>query len=114
MRAGVTGLGDMGSGLARNLIKAGFEVTGFDLSEKRMAAFAEIGGRPADSAAAKADAVFVMVMNGDQARAVILGDGLAATMQPGSFVILSATIKASEARDIGDDPTNTVLETDLN
>ena len=47
MKAGVIGLGDMGSGLARNLIK-----TGFDLSEKRMAAFAEIGGRPAGSAAA--------------------------------------------------------------
>ena len=79
-RAGVIGLGDMGSGLAKNLIGAGFETTGFDLSERRMSAFVEIGGRPAASARAvgeAADAVFVMVMNGDQAKAVILGeDGL--------------------------------------
>ena len=113
MRAGVIGLGDMGSGLAGNLIKAGFEVTGFDLSEKRMTAFAEIGGRPADTAAAvgaNADSVFVMVMNGDQAKAVILGDGLAATMPSGSFVILSATIKACEARDIGEGLKGTGIE----
>lgn len=32
MRAGVIGLGDMGSGLAKNLIKNGFETTGLDLS----------------------------------------------------------------------------------
>jgi putative dehydrogenase len=31
-RAGVIGLGDMGSGLAKNLIGNGFETTGLDLS----------------------------------------------------------------------------------
>ena len=101
--AGVIGLGDMGSGLARNLIAAGFETRGFDLSEKRMADFAAMGGLPATSAAEVgngADAVFVMVMNGDQAKSVILGDGLVSTMKPGSVVLLTATIKAGEAREI--------------
>ncbi len=100
---GVIGLGDMGSGLAKNLIKAGFETTGFDISAARMTAFKETGGRPAATAAevgAVCGAVFVMVMNGDQAKAVILGDGLAATMKPGGVVLLTATIKASEAREI--------------
>ena len=76
-RAGVIGLGDMGSGLARNLIKAGFETTGFDLSQRRMAGFIEMGGKPAANAhevGANADGVFIMVMNGDQAKSVILGD----------------------------------------
>ena len=41
-----------------------------------------------------------MVMNGDQAKAVILGDGLLSTARPGSVVLLTATIKPSEARDI--------------
>ena len=41
---GVVGLGDMGSGLAKNLIAAGFETRGFDLSEKRMADFGALGG----------------------------------------------------------------------
>ena len=48
-----------------------------------------------------ADAVFVMVMNGDQAKSVIFGeDGLAATMGEGGIIILTATIKPSEAREI--------------
>lgn len=105
MRAGVIGIGDMGSGLAKNLIAKGFTVTGHDLSDARMRAFTEMGGRPAgDTAAvgAAADAVFVMVMNGDQVREVILGEsGLLRTMAPGGAVILSATIKPREAREIG-------------
>ena len=100
---GVIGLGDMGSGLAKNLIANGFGVSGFDLSERRMADFAAMGGTAAGSAAetgAGADAVFVMVMNGDQAKSVILGDGLVSTMKPGGVILLTATITASEAREI--------------
>lgn len=101
----VIGLGDMGSGLAKNLIKAGFEVTGFDLSRDRMAAFDAMGGLPSASVAEAgrgAEAAFVMVMNGDQAKAVILGpDGLAAHMAPGGIVLLTATIRPREAAEIG-------------
>lgn len=105
-RAGVIGLGDMGSGLARNLIKNGFETAGFDLSEARLKALAEMGGTPAASLAdvgANADVIYVMVMNGDQAKAVILGeDGLVRHMAQGGAVILTATIKPREAREIGE------------
>lgn len=103
-RAGIIGLGDMGSGLAKNLIAAGFATAGFDLSETRMAAFVAMGGKPAASAREvgdNADAVFVMVMNGDQAKSAILGEaGLIRSLRPGAVVILSATIRASEAQDI--------------
>ncbi|MDP5217992.1 NAD(P)-dependent oxidoreductase [Ruegeria sp. 2205SS24-7] len=105
MRVGVIGLGDMGSGLARNLIANGFETCGLDLDDARMQAFADMGGAPAVSAAevgARSDAVYVMVMNGDQAKSVILGeDGLIGQMQPRGAVILTATIKPAEAREIG-------------
>lgn len=105
LRAGVIGLGDMGSGLARNLIGNGFETAGFDLSGDRMTAFAAMGGRPAANAAEvgrNADAVFVMVMNGGQAKSAILGaDGLVSQMPEGGAVILSATVKPREAREIG-------------
>ncbi len=103
MRTGVIGIGDMGSGLARNLIKAGFDCCGRDPLEHRNVAFADMGGVVKDSAAdvgAHADAVFVMVMNGAQAHEVIV-DGLATSMVPGSAVILSATIKPTEARALG-------------
>ena len=107
LRAGVIGLGDMGSGLARNLIKNGFETSGFDLSEERLAAFTALGGKAAGSVAdvaANADVVYVMVMNGNQAKAVIHGDdGLAANMSDGGTIILTATIKPSEAHQIGEE-----------
>jgi L-threonate 2-dehydrogenase len=100
MKAGVIGLGDMGSGIARNLIKAGFQTTGFDLDRDRLDAFVAIGGQPAKSVAEvgrSADAVYVMVMTGDQARSVILGDGgLASAMTPGSAILLTATISPAE------------------
>ena len=113
-RVGFIGLGDMGTGMASNVIKAGFETTGFDLSEKRVAAFQEAGGRPASNAkevGENADAVFVMVLNGAQAKSAILGEeGLVKGMKPGGVVILSATIKPSEAREIAEDLEDTGLE----
>ncbi len=106
MKTGVIGLGDMGSGLAKNLISNGFETRGYDLSEKRLTDFAEMGGSPAPNAGdvgIDTDAVFVMVMNGDQAKDVILGDhGLIRTMPKNGCILLTATIKPREAREIGD------------
>lgn len=105
MKAGVIGLGDMGSGLAKNLLAKGFGVTGLDLAPERVRAFEAMGGVAAGTAAEvgrASDAVFVMVMNGDQAKSVILGEaGLAHNMAKGGAVILSATIRPREAREIG-------------
>ncbi|MEE4187509.1 MAG: NAD(P)-dependent oxidoreductase [Roseobacter sp.] len=103
---GVIGLGDMGSGLAKNLLAAGFHVTGLDIDADRQKVFAALGGTSAASVSevgAASEAVFVMVMTGAQASEVILGaGGLAETMDKGGAVILSATIKPSEARQIGE------------
>ena len=101
---GVVGLGNMGSGLAKNLIKNGFKTIGLDLSDNRMKAFIEMGGKPAKTikeVGVHSDAVFVMVMNGDQAKSIILGEnGLVSHLKKGSVVILTATIKPSEAQEI--------------
>ena len=102
---GVIGLGDMGSGLAKNLMASGLAVRGLDIDPHRMRTFAEMGGEAAETPAevgSDADAVFVMVMTGAQAREVILGEhGLIRQMPQGSAVILTATIKPREAREIG-------------
>ena len=100
---GVIGLGDMGSGLAKNLIASGIETVGYDVAPERLAAFGAMGGVPGASVAGvgrAARTVFVMVMTGEQAKAVIFGDGLVSTMSPGGVIILTATIKPHEAREI--------------
>ncbi len=100
---GVIGLGNMGSGLAKNLMAAGFNVVGHDLLPDRMQEFKAMGGNSKRNAAEVgdgADAVFIMVMNGDQAKSVV--EELKTTMKPGSAVIISATIHATEAVEISE------------
>lgn len=101
---GFIGLGDMGSAMASNFIKAGYRVTGFDLDKKRLQDFTDSGGKPALNArdvGKNSDAVFVMVLNGDQAKMAILGpEGLIKGLNTASTIILSATVKPSEAREI--------------
>ena len=103
-KVGLVGIGDMGSGLAKNLLKAGFDVCGFDLDLDRMNAFTEMGGIAAPDlgeVAANARAVFVMVMTGHQAKQVIFSkNGLADHLPSGSVIILTATIKPAEAAEI--------------
>ena len=73
-KVGVIGLGNMGMGMAKNLIKSGFSVIGFDLDAKRLLKLKENGGSTATSTVQvgeETDAVFVMVMNGEQVKAVV-------------------------------------------
>lgn len=98
-RIGICGIGDMGSGLAKNLIAAGFTVSGFDPDPARLTAFKALGGVPVSSPAAAgegADAVFVMVMNAAQLNEVVFGGddhgGLVSSMAKGATIITTATI----------------------
>ena len=99
---GLIGLGDMGIGMAKNIINSGFALTGYDLRAERLTMLEELGGKAAQSpleVGTNADAVFIMVMNGQQVDAIVNGaDGLLQTMQPGSAIIISATIEPKDVR----------------
>ena len=97
----VTGLGNMGMGMAKNLLAAGFSVTGFDLRPERGRMLADMGGVAAQSLAesAQADVVFVMVMSGEQVMEVVAGEGgLMSYLRAGATIIVSATIQPAEIR----------------
>ena len=99
-KVGVIGLGNMGMGLAKNLIKSGFSVIGFDLDDKRLLKLKENGGSTATSTVQigeETDAVFVMVMNGEQVKAVVAD--LATGLKDRGTIILTATITPEEARE---------------
>ena len=103
-KVGFIGLGDMGMAMALNLLTAGFKVRGYDLRDERLKLLEEAGGEAGASpgdAGCGADTVFIMVMTGSQASDVINApDGLLSTMAKGSTIILTATIKPSEAREL--------------
>lgn len=101
-RTGVIGLGNMGLGMARNLLKADFAVAGFDVRPERRALLTELGGAAKNSSRAvgtAADMVFVMVLNGSQLLEVLNGqDGLLSSLKAGATVAVSATVKPRELR----------------
>jgi 3-hydroxyisobutyrate dehydrogenase-like beta-hydroxyacid dehydrogenase len=101
-RIGIVGLGDMGSGMSVNLLKAGYSLTGFDVNTARGQAFADLGGTLAGSSqevGQNSDLVFVMVLNGAQAYEVICGEsGLLKGLQTGTTIVVSATIDPEEAK----------------
>ena len=101
---GVIGLGNMGMGIAKNLLKAGFITKGYDLFEAKREELKGYGGVPCSSPAEVgegADVVFVMVMNGEQAKDVTFGEnGLCKTMKPGSVFFLTATIGMGYAQEL--------------
>lgn len=103
---GVIGLGSMGFGVARTLLKAGFTVHACDVRRESLERFASLGGVAEDTPAAlggKVDAVIILVVNAAQTDAVLFGeDGAAATMQPGSVVISSATVAPEYAVQLGE------------
>ena len=91
-KIGFIGVGNMGSPMAGNLVKAGFDVTVFDARAETAAAFvAQHGGRAAATlaeVARDADAVITMLPDDKIVRAVMLGDnGAAAAMKPGAVLI---------------------------
>ena len=101
-RIAVIGLGSMGLGMAKSLMRAGHDVSGYDLAEKAVAALAEAGGgtgkTPADAAAGAAIAV-VVVVNSAQTEAALFGpSGIVAAMAKGGVVISCATMAPAAAR----------------
>jgi 3-hydroxyisobutyrate dehydrogenase-like beta-hydroxyacid dehydrogenase len=105
-RVAFLGLGIMGSRMAANLAKAGFELTVWNRTASTAEAWAEqhggeIAATPAE-AARGAGAVITMVVDGPQVRELLLGeDGAAAGAGPGTLCVDMSTIAPADARSIG-------------
>lgn len=98
------GLGNMGLPMAKNLVAAGHDVTGFDLSDDAKAGLIEAGGKAADTvggAVAEAEIVVSMLPAGKHVESVYLGDnGVLAGAPKGALLIDSSTIDVDTARSV--------------
>lgn len=98
------GLGNMGGGMAANLLKNGHAVRAFDLSEDALAKAEEAGAVRASSAAdatAGADAVVTMLPAGKHVEAVYTGEVFAAA-RAGALFLDCSTIDVTTARRVAD------------
>lgn len=104
-KVGFIGLGNMGGPMAINLVKAGHEVTVFDLSDTAMAQLKDAGAALADKISdvcADADFVVSMLPAGKHVRAIFTGeDGLVNYLDKKTLVIDSSTIDAESAQFVG-------------
>lgn len=102
---GFLGLGTMGGPMARNLLRKGYGVKGFDLSAAALESHEGAGGTRAASpraAAEGADVVVSMLPDGpDVERAVLGPDGAIHGMKSGSVLIDMSTIDPAVTRRIG-------------
>lgn len=108
------GLGNMGGPMASNLVKAGNEVTVFDLSKTAVDELVAQGAKTAESAKAAAEGaecVITMLPAGMHVEAVYLGDdGLLEALPAGTLVIDSSTIAPETARKVAEAATAKHLE----
>ena len=98
-KIGVIGLGNMGMGIAKNLIKAGYETTGFDLRDSCIKELVHNGGKAAESVEKVGeicDVAFVMVMNGAQVEDVVTK--LSPGLKDRGTIIITATITPEEVK----------------
>lgn len=105
-RVGIIGLGNIGFGMACNLLKAGFEVVACDIRHERTEAVEKKGGTIAASAGAvgkQCSVVFSVVLNYPQNLAVLEGpDGLLQNMPAGGTLFVCSTISPAQARELAD------------
>jgi 2-hydroxy-3-oxopropionate reductase len=103
---GFIGLGIMGGPMAANLVKAGFEVVGYNRSPEPVQRLVEQGGRGAGSlaeAVRDADVVVTMVPDSPDVEAVALGeDGIYAQARPGALHLDMSSIRPDVAKKVGE------------
>lgn len=105
----LVGLGSMGGGMARVLLREGFTVHGFDVDSAREQDFSAESGASADPAAlADVSAVVLLVVNAAQVEEVLFGDnrfgpsGIMGRLAPEAVVVNCATVPPSFARATGE------------
>lgn len=105
-RIAFIGLGIMGKSMARNLMRAGYELTVYNRSKGSVHELAAEGATPADSpkeAAAQSDVIITVVTDSPDVEQVVLGpEGAIHGARPGSVVIDMSTISPKVTREIGD------------
>ncbi|WP_243297838.1 NAD(P)-dependent oxidoreductase [Bacillus litorisediminis] len=106
MKIGFIGLGKMGGGLARNLIRAGFDTHVYDINPNAMDKVLEVGGSPADNPAdlaSRVDLLFTSLPLPVHLTDLFIDkDALLTKMKQGAILADVSTIDPKTARLLSD------------
>ncbi|MFP5214085.1 MAG: NAD(P)-dependent oxidoreductase [Acidobacteriota bacterium] len=100
MKVGFIGLGNMGSGMAANLLKAGHEVTVYNRTPEKAQPLRDRGAAVAGNVpdACRGDAVFTMLSNDEAVESLVFGEeGILRHLARGAVHISSSTISVALA-----------------
>ena len=78
MKVAIIGPGNLGSGIARNILKAGYELTVWNRTQSKIAPLLELGAKgaaTASEAAGDADLVITTLMDDASIEQVLVGTG---------------------------------------
>lgn len=95
------GLGSMGNGMARSILRAGHVTHGFDIAAAAVDGFRADGGADGTltDVASDLDAVAIVVLNAAQTESVLFGDqGIVSMLKSGAVVIACATVPPEFAK----------------
>lgn len=98
------GLGHMGNPMAKNLLKAGFDVTVFDVVPAAIQSLTQEGAQSATSAndcVKDADVIFTMLQTGEQVKNICLGEnGIFQNAKKNALYIDSSSIDIATTREL--------------
>ncbi|OEJ41669.1 2-hydroxy-3-oxopropionate reductase [Streptomyces agglomeratus] len=104
-KIGFIGLGIMGSPMSENLLKAGYDVTGYTLEQPKIDRLVAAGGKGASSiaeAVKDADVIITMVPASPQVEAIAYGpDGILENARKGALLIDMSSITPQTSVDLG-------------
>lgn len=108
-KLGFIGLGTMGKPMAANLVRAGFDVTVYDLAPEPVRELVQLGARAAETPreiGLRCDVVQVVVWDDAGVESVVLGEtgneGVLATARPGTIVAVHSTVSLETCRKLAE------------
>ncbi|SNS85607.1 tartronate semialdehyde reductase [Anaerovirgula multivorans] len=104
MKIGFIGLGIMGKPMAKNLVKAGYQLAVLDLNKASVEELKAMGAETASSSselASRCEVIITMLPNSPQVKEVVLGEnGVIEGAKPGTVVIDMSSIAPLASREI--------------
>ena len=105
-KVGLIGVGNMGMGMSKNILKSGHELSVYDVRTEPLEELSQLGAQVATTpkeVGESADFVFIMVLNVDQVKEALLSDnGLMAGLGPDGTIICTATIGRSQVIEVSE------------